>query len=165
MRHPGLMPSLGTTLWSAEASKRAKMKMKFPTPNYRGLEPRPICAGGREFPLRACLPGAARWLRSRQTVSGLRRAHPVAERCCLHNVGTSGGGGSRLSGLVCDRDWSGRRAEIAAPTARRAGRPCDHRYHAVRYGQGTIQRWKKMLLQIMNWDRFNVKNHMTIDDA
>lgn len=26
------------------------------------------------------------------------------------------------------------------------------------------KRWKKTLPQIMNWDRFDVKNHMTIDD-
>ena len=26
------------------------------------------------------------------------------------------------------------------------------------------KRWKKTLPQIMNWDRFDMKNHMTIDD-
>lgn len=148
----------------AEASKRAKMKMKFPTPNFVVWKPRPdLCWWPRIsascVPSRCCsmAPISTNSIRPTPSASCCRALFPQCR--------TSGGGGSRLSGLVGDRDWSGRRAEIAAPVARRAGRPCDHRYHAVRYsGQGPYKRWKKALPQIMNSDRFDVKNHMTIDD-
>ena len=117
----------------AEATTRAKMKMKFPTPNYRGLETAPgfvvVVADFRfvrAFPV--LLDGS--------DLDKLYQAN--AERILLQSVAASTMSAHLAAAALGYQVWwvtaigQERRAEIAAPAARRAGRPRHHRHHAVR---------------------------------
>ena len=125
----------------AEATKRAKLKMKFPTPNYRGLETAPgFVVVAADFRFVRAFPVLLDGSDLDKTLSGQCRAYSAAKRGRLHHVSAFGRRSTWLSGLVGDRNWPGGCAEIAASAARRAGRSRDHRHHGLRrVGKARLQ--------------------------
>ena len=125
----------------AEATKRAKLKMKFPTPNYRGLETAPgfvVVAADfrfvRAFPV--LLDG-----------SDLDRLYQAnAERILLQSVAASTMSAHLAAAALGYQVWwvtaigQDDAQKSLRPLARRAGGSRHHRHHAVwRAGQGALQ--------------------------
>ncbi len=148
----------------AEASKRAKLKMKFPTPNYRGLESAPgfvVVAADfrfvRAFPV--LLDG-----------SELDRLYQQnAERILLQSVAASTMSAHlAAAALGYQVWWVTAIGQQDAQTALRPllGVPDDLAIiDIMAFGvaaKPAYKRWKKTLSQIVNWDRFDMKNHQTI---
>ena len=125
----------------AEATTRAKMKMKFPTPNYRGLETAPgfvVVAADfrfvRAFPV--LLDGS--------DLDKLYQAN--AERILLQSVAASTMSAHLAAAALGYQVWwvtaigQDDAQQVAAPAARRAGGSRHHRHHAVRRaGQAALQ--------------------------
>ncbi len=148
----------------AEASKRAKLKMKFPTPNYRGLESAPgfvVVAADfrfvRAFPV--LLDG-----------SELDRLYQQnAERILLQSVAASTMSAHLAAAALGYQVWWV--TAIGQQDAQTALRPLlgvpDNLaiIDIMAFGvpaKPAYKRWKKTLSQIVNWDRFDMKNHQTI---
>jgi 5,6-dimethylbenzimidazole synthase len=148
-----------------EARKRAKLKMKFPTPNYRGLETAPgfiVIAADfrfvRAFPV--LLDG-----------SDLdRRYQQNAERILLQSVAASTMSAHLAAAALGYQVWWV--TAIGQKDAQKAikpllGVPDDLAVIDImlfgRPAKPPYKRWKKTLPQIMSWDRFDMKNYMTIE--
>lgn len=149
----------------AEASKRAKMKMKFPTPNYRGLETAPgfvVIAADfrfvRAFPV--LLDG-----------SDLDKQYQAnAERILLQSVAAATMSAHLAAAALGYQVWWV--TAIGQDDAQAALRPLlgvpedlaiiDIMLFGVP-AKPPYKRWKKALPQIMSWDKFNMKNYMTLD--
>jgi 5,6-dimethylbenzimidazole synthase len=147
-----------------EARKRAKLKMKFPTPNYRGLETAPgfvvVVADFRfvrAFPV--LLDG-----------SDLDRQYQAnAERILLQSVAASTMSAHLAAAALGYQVWWV--TAIGQDDAQTAIRPLlgvpedlaiiDIMLFGVP-AKAPYKRWKKTLPQIMSWDRFDMKNHMTL---
>ena len=150
----------------AEATKRAKLKMKFPTPNYRGLETAPgfvvVVADFRfvrAFPV--LLDGS--------DLDKLYQAN--AERILLQSVAASTMSAHLAAAALGYQVWWV--TAIGQDDAQKSLRPLlgvpddlaiiDIMLFGVP-AKAPYKRWKKTLPQIMNWDRFDMANHMSIEE-
>jgi 5,6-dimethylbenzimidazole synthase len=150
----------------AEATKRAKLKMKFPTPNYRGLETAPgfvvVVADFRfvrAFPV--LLDG-----------SELDRLYQAnAERILLQSVAASTMSAHLAAAALGYQVWWV--TAIGQDDAQKSLRPLlgvpddlaviDIMLFGVP-AKPPYKRWKKTLPQIVSWDRFDMANHMSIEE-
>jgi 5,6-dimethylbenzimidazole synthase len=148
-----------------EQRRRAKLKMKFPTPNYRGLEAAPgfivVVADFRfmrAFPV--LLDG-----------SDLDKQYQAnAERILLQSVAASTMSAHLAAAALGYQVWwvtaIGQEAaqvelkpllgipeDLAVIDIMAFGVPAKPPY----------KRWKKTLAQIASWDRFDMANYMTVD--
>lgn len=148
----------------AEATKRAKLKMKFPTPNYRGLADAPgfvvVVADFRfvrAFPV--LLDG-----------SDLDKQYQAnAERILLQSVAASTMSAHLAAAALGYQVWWV--TAIGQDDAQNALRPLlgvpddlaiiDIMLFGVP-AKPPYKRWKKTLPQIVNWDRFDMRNYMTV---
>jgi 5,6-dimethylbenzimidazole synthase len=148
-----------------EARKRAKLKMKFPTPNYRGLETAPgfvVIAADfrfvRAFPV--LLDG-----------SELDKQYQAnAERILLQSVAASTMSAHLAAAALGYQVWWV--TAIGQDDAQKEIRPLlgvpddlaiiDIMLFGVP-AKAPYKRWKKTLPQIMSWDRFDMKNYMTVE--
>jgi len=148
-----------------EQRRRAKLKMKFPTPNYRGLETAPgfiVIAADfrfvRAFPV--LLDG-----------SDLDRQYQAnAERILLQSVAASTMSAHLAAAALGYQVWWV--TAIGQESAQQAMRPLlgvpedlaiiDIMLFGVP-AKPPYKRWKKTLPQIMSFDRFDMKNHMTLE--
>jgi len=148
-----------------EQRRRAKLKMKFPTPNYRGLETAPgfivVVADFRfmrAFPV--LLDG-----------SDLDKQYQAnAERILLQSVAASTMSAHlAAAALGYQVWWVTAIGQEAAQTALKPllGIPDDLAVIDIMLfgvpAKPPYKRWKKTLPQIMSWERFNMANHMTLD--
>jgi len=150
----------------AEATKRAKLKMKFPTPNYRGLASAPgfvvVVADFRyvrAFPV--LLDG-----------SDLDKQYQAnAERILLQSVAASTMSAHLAAAALGYQVWWV--TAIGQEEAQESLRPLlgvpddlaiiDIMLFGVP-AKPPYKRWKKTLPQIVSWDKFNMKNYQTLDD-
>jgi 5,6-dimethylbenzimidazole synthase len=149
----------------AEAAKRAKLKMKFPTPNYRGLATAPgfivVVADFRfvrAFPV--LLDGSE--------LDKKYRAN--AERILLQSVAASTMSGHLAAAALGYQVWWV--TAIGQDDAQKELRPLlsvpddlaiiDIMLFGVP-AKAPYKRWKKTLPQIMSWGRFDMNNYMTLD--
>jgi 5,6-dimethylbenzimidazole synthase len=150
----------------AEARQRAHMKMKFPTPNYRGLETAPgfvVVAADfrfvRAFPV--LLDGS--------DLDAQYQAN--AERILLQSVAASTMSAHLAAAALGYQVWWV--TAIGQDDAQAALRPLlgvpddlaiiDIMLFGVP-AKPPYKRWKKTLRQIMSWDRFDLANLMTVEE-
>lgn len=147
-----------------EQRLRAKLKMKFPTPNYRGLETAPgLIVVASDF----------RWTRAFPVLmdgSELDRSyHENAERILLQSVAASTMSAHLAAAALGYNVWWV--TAIGQDNAQRAlkpllGVPDDLAIiDIICFGppaKPPYKRWKKDLGQILNWDRFDMANYMTL---
>ncbi len=149
----------------AEATKRAKLKMKFPTPNYRGLETAPgfvVIAADfrfvRAFPV--LLDG-----------SDLDKQYQAnAERILLQSVAAATMSAHLAAAALGYQVWWV--TAIGQEDAQNSLRPLlgvpddlaiiDIMLFGVP-AKPPYKRWKKTLPQILNFDRLDMKNYMTVE--
>jgi nitroreductase len=149
----------------AEQRQRAKLKMKFPTPNYRGLETAPafiVIAADfrfvRAFPV--LLDG-----------SDLDKQYQAnAERILLQSVAAATMSAHLAAAALGYQVWWV--TAIGQEDAQKAIRPLlgvpedlaiiDIMLFGVP-AKPPYKRWKKTLPQIVSWDRFDMRNYMTLD--
>ena len=148
-----------------EQHTRAKLKMKFPTPNYRGLETAPgVIVVASDF----------RWTRACPVLldgSELeRKYHENAERILLQSVAASTMSAHLAAAALGYNVWW--ITAIGQENAQAAlkpllGIPDDLAVIDIFcFGPAAkppYKRWKKELKQIANWDRFDMANYMTIE--
>jgi 5,6-dimethylbenzimidazole synthase len=149
----------------AEASKRAKLKMKFPTPNYRGLATAPgfvvVVADFRyvrAFPV--LLDG-----------SDLDKQYQAnAERILLQSVAASTMSAHLAAAALGYQVWwvTAIGQEAAQESLRPLlGVPDDLAIIDIMLfgvpAKPPYKRWKKTLPQIVSWDKFDMKNYQTLD--
>ena len=146
-----------------EARARAKLKMKFPTPNYRGLETAPgFIVIASDF----------RWTRAFPVLmdgSDLdRKYHENAERILLQSVAASTMSAHLAAAALGYNVWWV--TAIGQENAQNALKPLLGVPDEISvidifcFGPAAkppYKRWKKNLDQILNWDRFNMANYMT----
>jgi nitroreductase len=148
-----------------EQRRRAKLKMKFPTPNYRGLETAPgfivVVADFRfmrAFPV--LLDG-----------SDLDKQYQEnAERILLQSVAASTMSAHLAAAALGYQVWWV--TAIGQQAAQEALKPLlgipddlaviDIMLFGVP-AKPPYKRWKKTLPQIMHWDRFDMANYMTVE--
>lgn len=148
-----------------EQRRRAKLKMKFPTPNYRGLETAPgfivVVADFRflrAFPV--LLDG-----------SDLDKQYQEnAERILLQSVAASTMSAHlAAAALGYQVWWVTAIGQQAAQEALRPllGIPADLAVIDIMLfgvpAKPPYKRWKKALPQILHWDRFNMDNYVTVE--
>ncbi len=149
----------------SEATKRAKLKMKFPTPNYRGLATAPgfvvVVADFRfvrAFPV--LLDG-----------SDLDNKYQAnAERILLQSVAASTMSAHLAAAALGYQVWWV--TAIGQDDAQKSLRPLlgvpddlaiiDIMLFGVP-AKAPYKRWKKTLPQIVSWDKFDMNNYMTLD--
>ena len=148
-----------------EQRLRAKLKMKFPTPNYRGLEDAPgFIVVASDF----------RWTRAFPVLmdgSDLdKQYHENAERILLQSVAASTMSAHLAAAALGYNVWWV--TAIGQESAQNAlkpllGIPDDLAVIDIfLFGppaKPPYQRWKKTLPQIMTWDRFNMDNYMSVE--
>jgi nitroreductase len=150
----------------AEQSRRAKMKMKFPTPNYRGLETAPgFIVVVADFRFTRAFPVL-------RDGSDLDRAyHENAERILLQSVAAATMSAHLAAAALGYNVWWV--TAIGQEEAQRdlkplLGRPDDLAViDIMAFGHSlkpAYKRWKKSLPEITGWDRFNMDNYMTVDE-
>ena len=148
-----------------EQRRRAKLKMKFPTPNYRGLETAPgfivVVADFRfmrAFPV--LLDGSDLDKQYQQN----------AERILLQSVAASTMSAHLAAAALGYQVWwvtaiGQEAAQVALKPL--LGIPEDLAVIDIMLfgvpAKPPYKRWKKTLPQIMNWERFDMANYMTID--
>ena len=148
-----------------EQRLRAKLKMKFPTPNYRGLEDAPgFIVVASDF----------RWTRAFPVLmdgSDLdKQYHENAERILLQSVAASTMSAHLAAAALGYNVWWV--TAIGQESAQNAlkpllGIPDDLAVIDIfLFGppaKTPYKRWKKTLPQIMNWDKFNMDNYMSVE--
>ena len=148
-----------------EQRLRAKLKMKVPTPNYRGLEDAPgFIVVASDF----------RWTRAFPVLmdgSDLdKQYHENAERILLQSVAASTMSAHLAAAALGYNVWWV--TAIGQESAQNAlkpllGIPDDLAVIDIfLFGppaKPPYKRWKKTLPQIMNWDRFNMDNYMSVE--
>jgi 5,6-dimethylbenzimidazole synthase len=148
-----------------EQRRRAKLKMKFPTPNYRGLETAPgfivVVADFRfmrAFPV--LLDGSDLDKQYQQN----------AERILLQSVAASTMSAHLAAAALGYQVWwvtaiGQEAAQVALKPL--LGIPDDLAVIDIMLfgapAKPPYKRWKKTLPQILNWERFNMANYMTIE--
>lgn len=150
----------------AEATKRAKLKMKFPTPNYRGLATAPgfiVVAADfrfvRAFPV--LLDGSE--------LDKLYQAN--AERILLQSVAASTMSAHLAAAALGYQVWwvtAIGQDDAQAALKPLLGVPDDLAIiDIMAFGvpaKPAYKRWKKTLPQIANWGKFDMKNYMSVAD-
>ncbi len=150
----------------AEQRHRAKLKMKFPTPNYRGLEDAPgFIVVAADF----------RFMRAFPTLgdgSELDRQYQEnAERILLQSVAAATMSAHLAAAALGYQVWWV--TAIGQEAAQRElkpllGIPEDLSVIDIMlFGKPLkppYKRWKKSLDQIVSWDRYDMANYMTVDD-
>jgi 5,6-dimethylbenzimidazole synthase len=147
-----------------EQRRRAKLKMKFPTPNYRGLETAPgfivVVADFRfmrAFPV--LLDGSDLDKQYQQN----------AERILLQSVAASTMSAHLAAAALGYQVWWV--TAIGQEAAQEALKPLLGIPHDLSVidimlfgvpAKPPYKRWKKTLPQIMSWDRFDMANYMTV---
>jgi 5,6-dimethylbenzimidazole synthase len=150
----------------AEATKRAKMKMKFPTPNYRGLETAPgFVVVVADFRFVRAFPV----LLDDSDLDKQYRAN--AERILLQSVAAATMSAHLAAAALGYQVWWV--TAIGQDDAQKSLRPLldvpddlaiiDIMLFGVP-AKPPYKRWKKTLPQIMSWDRFDRKNYPTLED-
>ena len=148
-----------------EQRSRAKLKMKFPTPNYRGLETAPgMIVVASDF----------RWTRAFPVLldgSALdRQYHENAERILLQSVAASTMSAHLAAAALGYGVWWV--TAIGQESAQQAlkpllGVPEDLAVIDIFcFGppaKPPYKRWKKSLEQIVSWDHFDMKNHLSLE--
>lgn len=149
-----------------EQRRRAKMKMKFPTPNYRGLETAPgLIVVAADFRFMRAFPVLL-------DGSDLDRQYQAnAERILLQSVAASTMSAHLAAAALGYQVWwvtaIGQQAaqEALKPLL---GIPEDLAViDIMAFGvpaKPPYKRWKKTLAEIASWDRFNMANYMTVED-
>jgi nitroreductase len=149
-----------------EQRRRAKMKMKFPTPNYRGLETAPgLIVVAADFRFMRAFPVLL-------DGSDLDRQYQAnAERILLQSVAASTMSAHLAAAALGYQVWwvtaIGQQAaqEALKPLL---GIPEDLAViDIMAFGvpaKPPYKRWKKTLVEIASWDRFNMANYMTVED-
>ena len=147
-----------------EQHVRAKLKMKFPTPNYHGLETAPgLIVVASDF----------RWTRAFPVLmdgSELdRKYHENAERILLQSVAASTMSAHLAAAALGYNSWwvTAIGQEHAQNTLKPLlGVPADLAIIDIFcFGPAAkppYKRWKKDLAQIVSWDRFDMDNYMTV---
>ena len=149
----------------AEASKRAKLKMKFPTPNYRRLATAPgFIVVVADFRFVRAFPV----LLDDSDLDKQYRAN--AERILLQSVAASTMSAHLAAAALGYQVWWV--TAIGQEDAQKSLRPLlgvpddlaiiDIMLFGVP-AKPPYKRWKKTLPQIMSWDRSDMKNYMTIE--
>jgi nitroreductase len=149
-----------------EARAHAKLKMKFPTPNYRGLETAPgLIVIAADFRFVRAFPV----LLDGSDLDELYQAN--AERILLQSVAASTMSAHLAAAALGYQVWWV--TAIGQENAQKALRPLlgvpDELaiIDIMAFGvpaKPPYKRWKKTLPQIMSWDRFDMKNYMTLDE-
>jgi len=148
-----------------EARARAKLHMKFPTPNYRGLETAPgFIVVASDF----------RWTRAFPVLmdgSELdRKYHDNAERILLQSVAASTMSAHLAAAALGYNVWWV--TAIGQENAQNALKPLLGIPNDISvldiflFGPAAkppYKRWKKDLNQIVSWDRFSMSNYMSIE--
>jgi nitroreductase len=148
-----------------EQQRRAKLKMGFPTPNYRGVRTAPglivVCCDyrfTRAFPV--LLDGSAEDKFYQQN----------AERILLQSVAASTMSAHLAAAALGYAVWwitAIGQEDIQAKMRPLLGVPDGISIIDVMcFGpplKPSYKRWKKTLKQIMNWERFNPENYMTME--
>jgi 5,6-dimethylbenzimidazole synthase len=150
----------------AEASKRAKMKMKFPTPNYRGLETAPgFVVVVADFRFVRAFPV----LLDDSDLDMQYRAN--AERILLQSVAAATMSAHLAAAALGYQVWWV--TAIGQDDAQKSLRPLlgvpDDLaiIDIMLFGapaKPPYKRWKKTLPQIVSWDKFDMKNYQTLDE-
>lgn len=148
-----------------EQRRRAKLKMKFPTPNYRGLETAPgMIVVVADFRFTRAFPVL-------MDGSDLdRQYHENAERILLQSVAASTMSAHLAAAALGYNVWWV--TAIGQESAQAAMRPLlgvpDELSIIDIFCFGPAakppyKRWKKKLDEIVSWDRFDMKNYLTFD--
>jgi 5,6-dimethylbenzimidazole synthase len=148
-----------------EARTRAKLKMKFSTPNYRGLETAPgLIVIAADFRFVRAFPV----LLDDSPLDKQYRAN--AERILLQSVAASTMSAHLAAAALGYQVWWV--TAIGQDDAQKAIRPLlgvpeelsiiDIMAFGVP-AKTPYKRWKKTLPQIMSWDRFDMGNYVTLD--
>ncbi len=150
----------------AEQRRRAKLKMKFPTPNYRGLEDAPgFVVVAADFRFMRAFPNLG-------DGSDLDKQYQEnAERILLQSVAAATMSAHLAAAALGYQVWwvtaigqeqaqkdlkplLGIPEDLAVIDIMLFGKPLKPPY----------KRWKKSLGEIVSWDAFNMANYMTLDD-
>ena len=150
----------------AEQRRRAKLKMKFPTPNYRGLEDAPgFIVVVADFRFMRAFPNLG-------DGSDLDKQYQEnAERILLQSVAASTMSAHLAAAALGYQVWwvtaigqeqaqkdlkplLGIPEDLAVIDIMLFGQPLKPPY----------KRWKKSLDEIVNWDKFDMTHHMTVED-
>ena len=149
-----------------EQRKRAKMKMKFPTPNYRGLETAPgFVVIASDF----------RWIRAFPVLmdgSDLDRQYREnAERILLQSVAAATMSAHLAAAALGYNVWWV--TAIGQASAQKAMKPLLGIPEELsvldimlfgKPAKAAYKRWKKTLAQIMSWEKFDPANHATLEE-
>ena len=149
-----------------EQRKRAKLKMKFPTPNYRGLETAPgFVVIASDF----------RWIRAFPVLmdgSDLDRQYREnAERILLQSVAAATMSAHLAAAALGYNVWWV--TAIGQASAQKAMKPLLgipeelSVLDIMLFGKpvkAAYKRWKKTLPQIMSWEKFDPANHATLEE-
>ena len=149
-----------------EQRRRAKLKMKFPTPNYRGLETAPgFVVVVADFRFMRAFPV----LLDGSELDEQYQAN--AERILLQSVAASTMSAHLAAAALGYQVWWV--TAIGQEAAQEALKPLlgipedlaviDIMLFGVP-AKLPYKRWKKTLPQILSWDRFNEANYMTVDE-
>ena len=149
-----------------EQRKRAKLRMKFPTPNYRGLETAPgFVVVASDFRFTRAFPVLG-------DGSELDKLYVQnAERILLQSVAASTMSAHLAAAALGYQVWWV--TAIGQEDAQAAMKPLLGVPDALSVidimlfgppAKPPYKRWKKNLNQIVNWDTFDMKNYMTVED-
>jgi nitroreductase len=147
-----------------ESRRRAKLRMKFPTPNYRGLETAPgMIVIASDF----------RWTRAFPVLmdgSELdRKYHENAERILLQSVAASTMAAHLAAAALGYGVWWV--TAIGQEDAQKALKPLLGVPEEIAVidifcfgppAKPPYKRWKKTLGEILSWDRFDPKQYLTL---
>jgi nitroreductase len=148
-----------------EQRRRAKLKMKFPTPNYRGLETAPgFIVVVADFRFTRAFPVLL-------DDSDLDKQYQAnAERILLQSVAASTMSAHLAAAALGYQVWWV--TAIGQEAAQEALKPLlgipeslaviDIMLFGVP-AKPPYKRWKKTLPQILSWDRFDMANYMTVE--
>jgi len=148
-----------------EQRLRAKLRMKFPTPNYRGLETAPgfivVTADFRfmrAFPV--LMDGTALDMQYRENAERILLQSVAASTMSAHLAAAALGYNvwwvTAIGQEAAQKEMKpllGIPADLAVIDIMLFGPPSKPPY----------KRWKKALPQIMSWNRFDPANHMTLE--
>lgn len=150
----------------AEQRQRARLRMKFPTPNYRGLETAPgfvVVASDfrwtRAFPV--LLDGSALDRQYHENAERILLQSVAAATMCAHLAAAALGYNVWWVTAIGQADAQkemkpllGIPDELSVLDILLFGPPAKPPY----------KRWKKALGEIVSWEKFDPRNHVTTDD-
>jgi len=163
--HPAMKQKLGDT-FLVEQQRRAKLGMKFPTPNYKGMKTAPgLILVAADFRFIRAFPV----LNDDSELDRLYKQN--AERILLQSVAASVMSAHLAAAALGYAVWwvtAIGQEEIQKQYKPLLGVPDDLSILDIMcFGpplQPSYKRWKRTLPEIMNWDRFNMENYWTTDE-